>query len=131
MANDDKTPADTKPADGTQPAADTEAAGAAPADAEATSTPQDVKPDDAKGDTSKPSGRGGRKAATVAPKVYGNDDDWPLGGAAPHDVVRVYDPETSVPGPARKGPAKPGERAVLVAVKGDIITRSVLRELGR
>lgn len=128
MANDDKTP-DTNP-DGAQPEADAQAAGTTPAGAEAAATPQDAKPDDAKADA-KPAARGGRKAATVAPKVYGNDDDWPLGGAAPHDVVRVYDPETSLPGPARKGPAKPGERAVLVAVKGDIITRSVLRELGR
>lgn len=128
MANDDKTP-DTN-TDGAQPEADAQAAGTTPAGAEAAATPQDAKPDDAKADA-KPAARGGRKAATVAPKVYGNDDDWPLGGAAPHDVVRVYDPETSLPGPARKGPAKPGERAVLVAVKGDIITRSVLRELGR
>jgi hypothetical protein len=75
--------------------------------------------------------RGGRKAETVAPKVYGADDDWPLGGSAPHDVVRVYDPSTSQLGKARKGPAKPGERAVVVAVKGDMITRSVLRNLGR
>lgn len=135
MANDDKT-TDTKPADGAQPEADAQATGATPEGAEAATTTQDVKPadakaDDAKADDAKPAARGGRKAATVAPKAYGNDDDWPLGGAAPHDVVRVYDPETSVPGPAKKGPAKPGERAVLVAVKGDIITRSVLRELGR
>lgn len=130
MANDDKT-TDTKPADGAQPEADAQAAGATAEGAEATTTTQDVKPDDTKAADAKPAARGGRKAATVAPKVYGNDDDWPLGGAAPHDVVRVYDPETSVPGPAKKGPAKPGERAVLVAVKGDIITRSVLRELGR
>lgn len=126
MANDDKTPDTTTPADGATPETDTTAAGAAPEGTAQTAPAETEKAADAK-----PSGRGGRKAATVAPKMYGNDDEWPLGGAAPHDVVRVYDPETSVPGAPKKGPAKPGERAVIVAVKGDIITRSVLRELGR
>ena len=125
MANDDKTPAnadDTK-AEGTQPEENAQATGTAP---EGTTPPEPAQEQEKPAPT-----RGGRKSEKIGPKAYGKDDEWPLGGAAPHDVVRVYDPATSVLGDARKGPAKPGERSILVAVKGDIITRSVLTNLGR
>lgn len=68
------------------------------------------------------------RAAKVKPKQYA-DNEWPIGGPAPHQVVREYD-DAGVLGAPRDGAIEPGQRGIIVAFEGDVIGRGIRHELG-